>query len=74
MLWVIKTLARIVIGTDAFSRILGIVERWSEEKISSAEKRDGVLNEIEVIGLKLSESAARLGVELAVTYLKKIAA
>lgn len=69
----IKTLAKIIIGSNAFNRILVLVEEWSHKQISSAEKRNGVLDEITVIGLKLTESAARLGIELAVTYLKRIA-
>jgi len=68
--FLISQLATILLGEDVLPRILGAVERWDEKKIAGAEKRVGVLNELEVIGLKLSESAANLGVELAVQYLK----
>jgi hypothetical protein len=71
--FLISQLAGAILGGDVFTRILGTVERWAEEEISGAEKRHGVLAEIEVIGLKLTESAARFGVELAVQYLKKVA-
>lgn len=67
----ISVLAGLILGSDVFTRIVGTVERWAEKEISSAEKRHGVLNELEIIGLKLSESLARLGVELAVAYLKR---
>lgn len=67
----IKLLASLVLGSDVFERILATVDRWAEKEISSAEKRKGVLDELEVIGLELTESLARLGVELAVTYIKK---
>jgi hypothetical protein len=71
--FLISQLAGAILGGDVFTRILGTVERWAEEEISGAEKRHGVLAELEVIGLKLTESAARFGIELAVQYLKKVA-
>ena len=70
--FLIRQLAAAILGSDIFSRIVGTVERWAQEEITSAEKRHGVLDELEVIGLKLTESAARFGVELAVQYLKKV--
>ena len=71
--FLIAQLAGAILGGDVFTRILGTVERWAEKEIASAEKRHGVLDELEVIGLKLTESAARFGIELAVQYLKKVA-
>ena len=70
--YLISQIAGAILGSDIFSRIIGCVERWAEKEISSAEKRHGVLAEIETIGLKLTESAARFGVELAVQYLKRV--
>ncbi len=70
--FLISQLAAAILGSDIFSRIVGTVERWAQKEITSAEKRHGVLDELEVIGLKLTESAARFGVELAVQYLKKV--
>lgn len=70
--WLISQLAAVILGSDVFTRILGVVERWAEKEIKSAEKRHGVLAEMETIGLNLSESLARFGVELAVQYLKKV--
>lgn len=66
----IRLVASLLIGSEVFERILGTVERWAEKEISGAEKRKGVLAELEVIGLQLTESLARLGIELAVTFLK----
>ena len=66
----IRFLDNIIIGPDTFNRILGAVQRWASKEIASAEKRQGVLAELEIIGLELSESIARLGVELAVQYFK----
>jgi hypothetical protein len=71
--FLISQLAGAILGGDVFTRILGTVDRWAEKEISGAEKRHGVLDELEVIGLKLTESAARFGVELAVQYLQKVA-
>ena len=71
--FLIRQLAQFLIGSELFTRILAAVERWAEKEISSAEKRHGVLAELEVLGLQLSESAARLGIELAVQYLKRVA-
>lgn len=69
--FLIKTLARILIGSDAFTQILNLVQKWAAAQISGAEKREGVLGDIEVLGLTITESAARLGLELAVTYFKR---
>lgn len=70
----IRFSAGIILGSMNFERILAVVEKWADKEIASAEKRHGVLDELEVIGLELTESLARLGVELAVQYLKKAAA
>ena len=68
----ISLLASLILGSEVFARVLGTVERWAEKEIASAEKRHGVLDELQVIGLQLTESAARFGVELAVQYLKRV--
>lgn len=68
----ISLIASLLLGSEVFARILGTVERWAEKEIASAEKRHGVLDELEVIGLKLTESAARFGIELAVQYLQRV--
>lgn len=74
----IQLLASLVLGSNVFPKILGMVQNWAEKEIATlndpnnpnSSRRNGVLKDIEEMGLKLSESAARLGVELAVTYLK----
>jgi hypothetical protein len=67
---VIQVVAGLLLGSDVFTRILGVVERWADEKIDGASKRQGVLDELEVIGLTLTKSAANFGIELAVQFLK----
>lgn len=67
----IKLLANVLIGSDLFNRILGIVIRWEDEKIAGAQKRSGVLDEMQVIGLQLAQHLQNLAIELAVSYLKQ---
>lgn len=69
----IKILAGLLLGTDVFRAILGAVERWAERGISGIEKRQAVIDELEELGYLLAKSTANLGVELAVTYLKRVA-
>jgi hypothetical protein len=66
----LKILANLLLGSGIFDTILGLVRRWAQAQISGAEKRENVLSDLTVSGVQLSESAARLGVELAVNYLK----
>jgi len=66
----ISLLASLLLGSDTFTRILGVVNRWADKEISSAEKRAGVLDEFEIIGLNTTKSLANLGLELAVAYLQ----
>jgi hypothetical protein len=68
--FLIKTLAGLLLGSDVFKRILAAVERWADKEISGLEKKQGVLDELQVIGLKMSKSLANLGIELAVQLLK----
>lgn len=68
----IRFLANILLGIVNFERILATVERWADKEIASAEKREGVIAELSVIGIELSESLCRAGVELAVQYRKKM--
>jgi len=71
ILQAIQLLAGLVLGSGTLDRIAAVVERWADQELTGAEKRAGVLAELEVIGLKLTESLTNLGIELAVTYLKK---
>ena len=68
----IQALASLVLGSDVFTRVLGAVERWADKEISGEEKKEGVLAELEIIGLNLLKKEANLAVELAVAYLQKV--
>lgn len=64
----VKFLAELLLGSDVFNHIIGVVQRWDAKEISGVEKKKGVLAEFEVLGLNLTESFANLGIELAVAY------
>lgn len=68
--FLLKKVVDLILGSDIFDRVLGAVKRWSEKEISGLEKKAGVLAEVEVIGLKLTNSAANFAIEAAVQYLK----
>ena len=68
--FLIKQIVDLILGSDVFERVLATVERWADKQISGIEKKQGAIAELEVIGLKLSESAANFAVEAAVQFLK----
>lgn len=68
--YLIKQLANALLGADTFNRILASVQRWADKEISGLEKKQGVLSELEIIGLKLTEQLANLGIELAVAFVR----
>ena len=68
--FLLKQVVDMLLGSSVFDRVLGAVERWSEKEISGLEKKEGVLAEIEIIGLKLTNSAANFAIEAAVQFLK----
>ena len=68
--FLLKQVVDLILGSDIFERVLGSVQRWSEKEISGLEKKAGVVAELEVIGLKMTNSAANFAVEAAIQYLK----
>jgi hypothetical protein len=68
--FLLKQVVDLILGSDIFERALGSVQRWSEKEISGLEKKAGVVAELEVIGLKLTNSAANFAIEAALQYLK----
>ena len=68
----IKLVAKLVLGSGVLDRVLALVTEWADKELSGAAKRDGVLNDMEIAGLKLSKSAANLAIELAVTLLSRV--
>ena len=66
----IQVLASMVLGSDVFARVLGVIDRWEEKQISGLAKKEGVLAEFEIIGLKLTGWLANFAIELGVGYVK----
>lgn len=58
-------------GISVFDRIVGVVKRWGEKQVPSADKRHGAMADIDKLdGFTISEQLTRLGIELAVRLLK----
>jgi len=70
VLFLLKQVVDLLLGSDVFERVLATVERWADKEISGLEKKQGVLAELEIIGLNLTKSGANFAVEAAVQYLK----
>ena len=68
--FLLRQVVNLILGSDVFGRVLAAVERWADKEISGVEKKQGVLDELEIIGLKLTKSGANFAVEAAVQYLK----
>lgn len=60
-----------LLGSGVIDRIEGAVSRWEDKAVSSAEKKEGVLAELEVIGIKLSGSVANFAIESAIQIMKQ---
>lgn len=73
ILWLIEQLVTAFAKSDEFARIEASVRRWEAKELTSAEKRTGVLGELQVIGLDVGESLANLMIELAVAKIKTAA-
>ena len=68
----IRFFANLILGSGILDRVIPFVKKWSDKQISGLEKQQGVIKELEVIGLGLSTSLTNLAVELAVQYLKRV--
>lgn len=72
ILQAIKLLADLILGSGVLDRVVPWVKKWSEKEVSGLEKKQGVIKDLEVIGLGLSESLTNLAIELTVQYLKRV--
>lgn len=66
----INSLGSILFTSMTFDRAKAAILRWEEKQISGVEKKEGVLDELQVIGIKLSAFAANLLVELALAAVR----
>lgn len=75
----IRALAAAFFGSGILDRILARVKQWAVAKFpegmpqtdQSSQKRHGVMDDLDTIGLQLSDSQKRLGVELAYQVFKR---
>ena len=69
-------LAGLFLDGNTFDRIKAVVDRWDDKvdpdgiPSNGDEKRDGVKEELELIGIKLAQWLANLLIELAVATLR----
>lgn len=69
-------LAGLFLDGNTFDRIKAVVDRWDDKvdpdgiPYNGDEKRDGVKEELELIGIKLAQWLANLLIELAVATLR----
>lgn len=68
----IRFFANIILGSGVLDRVVPFVKKWSDKQISGLEKQQGVVKDLEVIGLGLSTSLTNLAIELAVQFLKRV--
>ena len=68
--FLLKQVVALLLGSNVFERVLSSVSRWADKEISGLEKKQGVLSELEIIGLNLTKSGANFAIEAAVQYLK----
>ncbi len=70
ILSIIVWLAELFVGAGMFDRVKGAVERWKDKQVSGVEKREGVLDELHILGIEASASVLNLLIELAVQMVK----
>lgn len=68
--FLLKQVVDMILGNDVIERVAATVQRWDDKEISGLEKKQGVLSELEIIGVKLSSAEANFAVEAAIQYLK----
>ena len=66
LLSVVIEVVKAFVGSETFVRIEARVMEWMDKKIDGAAKRHGVMDDLEVIGLKVSEQVVRMVIELVV--------
>ncbi len=72
ILTLIRTLAGWLVGADAFRAAVGAVERWEAKQIAGVKKRDGVIDELQILGYQIAGRTANFLVELALQYAMRL--
>ena len=68
---VITALAHLLLEEGQFDRIVARVKEWENKTISGIEKKAGVLDDIQRVGVHVTGWLLNLALELAVAYVKK---
>lgn len=72
ILALIRQLAAWMIGADVFRAAVGAVQRWEAKSIAGVQKRDGVIDELQVLGYQVAGRTANFLVELALQYASRV--
>lgn len=72
ILQLIKTLAGWLVGADAFRAAVGAVQRWENKQIAGVQKRDGVIDELQILGYQIAGRTANFLVEIALQYVARL--
>lgn len=73
VLLLIKRLAAWIVGADVFRAAVGAVQRWEDKQIAGVQKRDGVIDELQILGYQIAGRTANFVVELALQYAARVA-
>jgi hypothetical protein len=70
----IQSFASFLLGAQIFERIKGVVIRQEDKTLTGEEKRKAALDELSFLGIDIAKWMVNLAIELAVAYLRKLAA
>jgi len=65
----ISSFSKYLLGSDVFNKIKDIVQVYQNSSLTSKQKREQAIKDIEDAALGISSWAVNLGIELAVGYL-----
>jgi hypothetical protein len=67
---VINQFGKFIVGSDIFSRVIGVVKRLDDTTLTGAEKRAKAVQDFTTIGVEIANWAVNLAIELAVAYVR----
>lgn len=68
--FLLRQVAQVILGSDVFDRIEGVIARQEQKAISGLEKQQSALAEIELLGIEITGRMANWAIETAVLLLK----
>lgn len=72
VLQLIKLLAKWLVGSAFFKDALKVVQEWNAKQISGAQKKDGVIVDLEEAGWRVTGRVMNRGIELALAYIERL--